>query len=319
MVPNAAHYCDLLEYNCGSALQFGSKAQCLAVAAGYPSDAKSDSGSNGLNSANSLGCREYHSQAALSSLSHCAHAGPSGGNGICGSAQEAWGSILAAAPCLDPHVNLFLSAFSDPAAVDALIPYGPSAPYTTTLDQGGNTQVCRIYHLGVAGVDPVNHCAHGSVSGGAGCGSRIANLCQFIGTACSFGPNSTWQFASENDCVTNLTGIAAGTTKPVDTTNNTVECRFYHATVAATYAPGGVAELAPGALETHRFHCGHVLKPSNANGCGWVPPPTSAAPSAAPNTAAPSAAAPTSTTANSASALSLVASVFAVVGSVFSF
>jgi hypothetical protein len=31
----------------------------------------------------------------------------------------------------------------------------------------GNTVQCRIYHLGVAGALPDNHCAHGSLEGGS--------------------------------------------------------------------------------------------------------------------------------------------------------
>jgi len=309
VIPNVAHYCDVLEYNCGingTTGQFANKTQCLITAAGYPNALADDATANG---GNNLGCREYHAQAAAGSgaFTHCEHGGPSGA-GVCGSRLQAWGSILAA-NCNDTTAATFIGAVGNITAT-AAIPTGvstasPYVPYSTTFDTSMNTQICRIYHLGVAATLP-DHCPHGSISGGGLCGANIvSNICVFIQAACGFGANATYQFADMTACTTglalignsvNITLGAAG-----DMAGNTLACRYYHAGVAGSYLTGGVAEAAPGAMESNRYHCGHVLKVATTGGCGNVPLPSKAP------TAAPSAAA----------ALPIVATGFALVASVF--
>jgi hypothetical protein len=170
-----------------------------------------------------------------------------------------------------------------------------------------NTQICRIYHLGVASTN-TDHCSHGSISGGGLCGANIVdNICTFIQATCGFGPNATWQFADMAACTAglalsgnsvNVTVGAAG-----DVSGNTLACRYYHAGVAGSYlSNGGAMGSTAGAMELNRFHCGHVLKVATAGGCGYVAPP-----SKAPTAAAPSAAA----------ALPIVATGLALVASVF--
>jgi hypothetical protein len=222
-----------------------------------------------------LGCRNYHAQAAaVAGSSHCEHAGPTGA-GQCGTVSEVWGTMAAAAPCLDTHVNMFLKTVG-PATLEAVIPGGLSATvrYSTTYDNDKNTQACRVYHLGVAST-ALDHCSHGSVSGNSSCGvSQVANLCKFIGGICGFGAAS-WQFSSEAVCVTDLalsTAITAGATSWA-TSGNTHQCRFYHAAVAGSYLVGGSAANATDAVTQKQAHCGHVLKAPLA-GCNGPLAPT---------------------------------------------
>jgi len=286
VLTNAAHYCSTLEYNCGNGTsanaQFAMGQQCLATAAGYLDDATDDARND--NTGNNLGCREYHSQAARSSTVHCEHAGPSGG-GYCGNRRDAWGAILNAAPCHDPTVQMFVGLVGN-ATTDVVVPTGvstatPYVPYSTSFDTLKNTQICRIYHLGVASTAgaALFHCAHGTVSGGDNCGTRIGNLCDIINTICGFG-SASYQFLDRPTCVTGLTATGAnnitwGLTVPQDTTGNTLECRFYHVSVAASYLAAGSAGATTGAAANNQLHCSHTLSFSSA--CGGGSPPKSGA------------------------------------------
>jgi hypothetical protein len=235
VTPNAAHYCNTLDYNCGNGTgataatgQYAMVSQCMGAAAGFPNtgalaDANRDAG------VNSLGCREYHAQAALEApLVHCQHAGPSGGD-VCGSFLEAWTSLLAGAPCSDTLQISKLVTAVGMAKVNTLIPQkaAGAGAYTTSLDNGGNTQACRIYHLGVANTPAPTHCSHGFISGGNNCGSYSANICDFIEGTCGFSgaTATTWQFASKAACLTALT----------NTTTNLIDAGIAGATSGESY------------------------------------------------------------------------------------
>jgi len=310
VAPNAAHYCDTLMHNCGSNVQYNSAQNCLAVAAAFTS-ASPDSAS-ATNNANSLGCREYHAQAAAFSTAHCEHGGPSGGN-VCGKYSDALETIATLCPADDVST---LRASVNATLFDTLIPIKPTGAYTTTLDQSGNTQACRIYHLTATVTDAAAkalHCPHGRVSGGGACGvpaTTVDHLCNVIGATCGFG-TAAWQHASAASCKTDLTSVALGVVLNSGAyANNTMECRFYHAAVAAQWAPGAKNAGVANATDMFQYHCGHVLKTATAGGCGYVAPPTSV--SVAPTAAA----APTPKT-SSASALSSLASLIAVAVSAF--
>jgi len=175
--------------------------------------------------------------------------------------------------------------------------FSKTIPYSTSFDTTKNTQACRIYHLGVASKD-ITHCSHGAISGGGACGDYAPNVCGFIGSICGFG-SAAHQFADQATCQTALTGLTAGPT--TDTANNTFECRFYHASVAASYAPGGINANQTGANASVVLHCSHVLKTATVGGCGYTSMTT------------PTPAAGT----NSAASISLGVSMMAVAASVF--
>jgi len=252
------------------------KPQCLQVAAGYPNTG-ADATATRTNVNNDLGCREYHAQAARAdNNTHCAHAGPSGGGVACGTRAQAWGTILAAAPCLDTHVNVLFRTGLGDAKVDALIPpvgAGATGSYSVTFDTTGNTQACRIYHLGVASTAPAAHCSHGFVSGGGACGDIVGNLCAFIGGICGFGNNATYQYLNSAACLaananSTTAAIATGVPGTAGAADDSYECRFYHAMVAGSYLTGGSNGAVSGAASQMQYHCGHTLRPSNPMGCG---------------------------------------------------
>jgi len=240
-----------------------------------------------MNGGNNLGCRSYHAQASLRNPNfHCQHAGPTGA-GICGSPAQAWGSMLARGPCNDDHVEKFV-ADTNEAVVDKMIPRGGlngTHIYNTSFDNSMNTQACRIYHLSVASLSPTDHCHHGFLSGmkagtPGGCGSSVvSNLCTFIEGACGFG-TAVWQFASPSDCTSKLAynaaagNIVQGITKPMDTKGDSYECRFYHATLAASYLAGGSNAGETNAATQRQAHCSHILRNATMDGCGWTTAPT---------------------------------------------
>jgi hypothetical protein len=281
---NAARYCENLQYQCTSPnAQFGDINQCLKVAASYPTSGTDDAR---FTSGHTLGCRQYHAQAAQSdATTHCQHAGPSGGN-VCGAPRDAWGTMFAASPCNNSHVKTFLGLYTNKTIPDAMVPPGFSdtVPYSVTFDGSQNTQACRIYHLSVASTLPDTHCVHGSVSGGDTCGKYVSNLCTLISQACGFGNNETYQFPNLTACTAGLKDIEVGsnqlktgTDQSWASTSNTLECRFYHASVAASFAAGGANSATAGAAANQVLHCSHVLRKSAPGGCEGVVTPTPAA------------------------------------------
>jgi hypothetical protein len=314
VAPDPIHYCDLLEFNCNTPAtqQYTDKAQCLSAVGKLPTSVTDTA--QAFNANNSLGCRVYHAQAAnVLTVDHCGHAGPSGG-GVCGSELQAWGSILKNT-CNDPSVENLVRDVS-PTIINAAFPPGfrptsnpantSEAKYTSVYDQAGNTQSCRIYHLGVAASAP-SHCVHGDLSGANNCGANMVdNLCLFIEKTCNFG-SAPWQFANAAACKTGLTNsstnvIQVGGAYP-DGAANSYTCRFYHTYVAATYLAGGAAAATPNASSFKEQHCGHVLQvPLGAGGCGTPAAGVTGAPTASPK---PSAA--------SASTLSVLGAISAVV------
>jgi hypothetical protein len=73
------NYCSIAEAHCTGAQQlYPDRASCLAACAGFPLGMSADQAGN------SLYCRLYHvdQPAAADPVTHCPHAGPSGG-GVC--------------------------------------------------------------------------------------------------------------------------------------------------------------------------------------------------------------------------------------------
>jgi hypothetical protein len=145
--PTCENYCATIETNCSGELdQYGSNEICLAACAAF------EVGESGATSGGTLGCREYHANAAAGAPDvHCAHAGPLGGDGTCGTACEGFCAIALDA-CPD--------AFADAAdCADQCAGFDATEPYDTS-DTAGDSLACRTYHLTVATTTPVPHCTH---------------------------------------------------------------------------------------------------------------------------------------------------------------
>jgi len=275
VMPNPTHYCETVTYQCAAVgnVQYNSMTDCMNSVGAWnatPADARATTATN------SLGCREYHAQAALQNASlHCQHAGPSGGN-ACGTFAQGWDS-LALHNCNNSDVEFAEDGMGE-TTLNAAVPIGNTGPYHVLLDQAMDTQVCRIYHLTVAGTLPAAHCSHGGVDGGGVCGNdTVSNLCTYIGGVCGFGTN-TYQYATQAACTTAMKSIVTGSF--ADRTTNTLGCRFYHASVAGQYlGPGGSLSSGTNAATTFQQHCSHVLASTPTGGCNaaaTTQPPSSA-------------------------------------------
>ncbi|GMV41329.1 MAG: hypothetical protein AMXMBFR64_30450 [Myxococcales bacterium] len=252
--PSCADYCSAVQAACtGGNAQYPSIEECLdycGTIAAFPA------GDPGDTLGNSIACRTYHATVAAqpgNADAHCPHAGPTGG-GVCGSWCDNY-CHLAAKNCqgahmlyqLDSECTTACDAFSDAGEIGAV---------------DGDSVQCRIYHLGVAGTNPplssATHCPHGAPDGGGVCvdpgptDPTCEDYCDAVTAACT-GDNA--QYASHADCLTycgQQGKLPLGSLS--DTSGNTVGCRIYHATVAAT--PGNAAAHCPHAGPTGGDVCG---------------------------------------------------------------
>jgi len=112
-----------------------------------------------------IGCRLYHSTAAVTSPSvHCPHSGPSGDN-ICGTWCQVYCDLVEQ-NCVGG--NSQYTSNSDCMSTCAGLSTSGKPGDTT-----GDTIQCRIYHAGVAGNPITNaqvHCPHAGPTGGGQCG-----------------------------------------------------------------------------------------------------------------------------------------------------
>jgi hypothetical protein len=119
-------------------------------------------------------------------------------------------------------------------------------PTGALTDSSGNTLGCRVYYTEAARGDAQAHCEHAGPGGGGMCGATIcAGFCSIVVAECPT------QWPSNALCTNATTGCPAVTSTPpykAPSTGNTIQCRLYHATMAAT-DPGG--------------HCGHTVRLNN--------------------------------------------------------
>lgn len=129
-------------------------------------------------------------------------------------------------------------------------------PVGTDADTSGNTLGCRIYHAGAsAGTGAPTHCPHAGPSGGGLCGSYCEAYCNLTSLACT-GSNAL-SFTDYATCfaICNNTYDQSGKTLPLDTSGATVQCKIYHATVAAN-STTNAATHCPHTSQTGEGHCG---------------------------------------------------------------
>lgn len=104
----------------------------------------------------------------------------------------------------------------------------------TAADMTGNTLGCRAYHATAAKDAPATHCVHAGPAGGGltYCGDTCEGFCDIAAATCKA------EWPDKAACMTSCMGLSS-TIQNYNTSftsGNTVECRLYHATVAATDA-----------------------------------------------------------------------------------
>jgi hypothetical protein len=155
--PDCATYCGKVMTNCtGSNAQYTAMENCMGACAAFPAGTGSDTAGN------TVGCRTYHADnAATDPVTHCVHAGPTGG-GVCGMPCEAFCSIVDdICPTQYPSATTCMGLC---AGYDKTMPYSLSAT--------GNTYACRAYHAQNAAASAAQamvHCPHTGSDGGGVC------------------------------------------------------------------------------------------------------------------------------------------------------
>jgi hypothetical protein len=145
---------------------YESPEQCLAACEVL------DPGSNGDSIVNTVGCRQYHSYAALLAPQiHCPHAGPTG-DGYCGADSEqvtancvSYCSLLKES-CQADFATSFRDSSECQAACSQLSGAAAQSGYSVVQAETGNTLECRVLHALRAFSDP-SACA--AALGGAPC------------------------------------------------------------------------------------------------------------------------------------------------------
>jgi len=181
-------------------------------------------------SQNTLACRLYHVQVAISkpaNLFHCAHSSPNGA-GVCGNQCEAYCNQINQSCAVRLNAAQYVSN-------QACMDYCNNNLFSNFLgawnDTAGDSVGCRVYHADAAqALNAAIHCTHAGPSGANTCGLWCDVYCDLVQQNCgSAGSNS--QYATASACQTACASMATSGS-PGDTSGNTVQCRIYHAGVA---------------------------------------------------------------------------------------
>ena len=228
-----AAYCDQIMANCPGA--YDSEVACEQACAQMPNDGEWDAVDG-----NSVQCRTYHASfpAAANAELHCPHAALGGGDTCAdgGDSCEFYCDLMEA-NCA--------GTFEDRGAcLSTCAEYEDGAPG----DIGGDTRECRIYHASFpAAAEPAVHCGHASPGGDNVCVDFTACE-QYCGAMMM---NCGGYYPDMESCM-NTCALFPDDAPVGAEDGNSVQCRLYHAGVAANDAA---------------LHCPHAS--SNGGGvCG---------------------------------------------------
>lgn len=165
-----------------------------------------------------------------------------GGSGQGGTAQGG-GLPSCDSYCADAmsHCTGAFQQFPDEASCKAFCATWPAGD---AAKHQGDTVACHAYHAGApAAGDADPHCYHAGPSGDGQCGAKPCDdFCAAAVKLCA-GPQEVWK--DEASCKTDCAGFAAsGHGFSTDAkTGDTLECRLYQLTVAATDPVGHCASI----------------------------------------------------------------------------
>jgi hypothetical protein len=143
---SCATYCSTIMANCtGTNQQYSDMQTCTSTCE------KFDAGTVGAMSGNNKECRVTHAGLAMTAPSpHCLHAGP-GGGGACGMNCEGFCTIVTKT-CATQYPDM-------PGCMTTCAMFNTTPDYNS-MQTGGNTFACRLYHATAATVTPTVHCPH---------------------------------------------------------------------------------------------------------------------------------------------------------------
>jgi len=120
-----------------------------------------------------------------------------------------------------------------------------SFPAGARGDVSGNSYACRRYHTDAAEMDAPTHCVHAGPGGGGACGDNCDGFCSIAVSVCPT------EHPTVDACLATCMGFADDEKFDLgDVAGDTLACRLYHLTVAAT----GQADAA--------VHCPHTVQDS---------------------------------------------------------
>jgi len=250
--PACIDYCDDMDKNCGIESgfpQYTKRANCVSVCNAYEPGDSEAIGDN-------LACRAQRAKLAGGGRASesCPDAGPA--SEACGSKCESWCKFeeKACPSTLIGDLNC--------EAACAFLP--SNVGFNASTMQTGNSIECRIYHVNAGLTSNAEfHCRHAQYWSDEFCIDTEADeincevYCQNVAGACRddvklYDTNEECLAACGVLAVDNLGEARDGEGNAVDTGENTVSCRTYHASVA---------------LNTPEVHCPHA-GPTGGGACG---------------------------------------------------
>jgi len=184
----------------GPLATYATEPNCEAILAPFPAGTPAGTDTSG----NSVSCRLYHVTTGINlnqTNIHCPHAGPDGGNGVCGTICDAY--------CTLSNVTCPQNFGSNDACYTACAKFNATGVPGAT---GGDTIQCRLYHVGVAtissGTDRTTHCTHASVGGAGVCGGSTATTGTGTATGTSTGTGTSETTSSAAVVVASLSLLA---------------------------------------------------------------------------------------------------------------
>jgi hypothetical protein len=222
-------YCDEVMGNCTEENEvYKSRINCINTCNALPKGEEDEP------IGNTVWCRLGRAQAAGSSPDdECPSAGPSGGDGACGTACDAWCHLLES-ECPEDH-----GALANCKTACSTLP--KSGGFNVDDNYTADTVECRLIHLGAVGEETQEspHCTHGRYIPAENClppeddEPSCARYCDVNLMNCSEDAAETdpTVYESRDECMATCEALPLG--KNTDTTENTVGCRIYHSKNAA--------------------------------------------------------------------------------------
>jgi hypothetical protein len=174
-----------------------------------------------------------------------------GGQGGTGTGGTPTGTGGGPAQTCDSYCDVIMANCSEENAqyssVESCLGACANFPAGTAADQSGDTLGCRIYHAGAALSIGTEHCVHAGPGGDGLCGTNCEGFCSIATAICP----AEW---SAETCDAMCAGIGDDVAYSASVASgDSLACRLYHLTVAATdaasateHCPHTVAETMAG-------------------------------------------------------------------------
>jgi hypothetical protein len=165
MTESCNDYCSAVMTNCkGAEAQYSGMDQCKNSCAAFPA------GKAGDQAGDSVQCRAYHANAAaMDAATHCPHAGPGGGDGVCGAACDGFCDIAMKYCTAENMAKVYDTRTACETDCKSKNANAGGFNASDASLQEGASQSCLLYHVQEGSVVPADHCT-GDVAPGNTCG-----------------------------------------------------------------------------------------------------------------------------------------------------